>query len=128
MEEQQKRAKVSFEGIRKASRLYQYAKPFRWQFAVGLLMLALSSATSLAFPKLLGDLINAAQAAELHLHINRIGIMLVAVLALQSLFPSSVSGFSYPSPRRPWRRSGKPPMATSSACPCISFPKGAWVN
>ncbi|MGE7776007.1 ABC transporter ATP-binding protein [Chitinophaga sp. NPDC101104] len=86
MEEQQKRAKFSFEGIRKASRLYQYAKPYRWQFAGGLVMLMLSSATSLAFPKLLGDLINVGQAGELHLHINRIGLMLVAVLALQSIF------------------------------------------
>ncbi len=86
MEQQQKRAKISFEGIRKVSRLYQYAKPYRWEFALGLIMLMLSSATSLAFPKLLGDLINVGQAGELHLHINRIGMMLVAVLALQSIF------------------------------------------
>ncbi len=46
---EQKRSKITFTGIRKALRLYEYAKPYRWQFAIGLVMLLLSSSASLAF-------------------------------------------------------------------------------
>ncbi|MBO9154412.1 ABC transporter ATP-binding protein [Chitinophaga sp. GCM10012297] len=86
MEKEQKRAKITFEGIRRALRLYEYAKPYRWQFAIGLVMLLLSSSASLAFPKLLGDLINLGNKGRLLAEIDRMGLMLAAVLILQSLF------------------------------------------
>jgi ABC-type multidrug transport system fused ATPase/permease subunit len=86
MEQSQKRAKISLTGIRKALRLYEYAKPYRWQFAVGLLMLLLSSVASLAFPKLLGDLVDAGHKGQLLQQLDKIGLLLAAVLLLQSLF------------------------------------------
>ncbi|WP_119080837.1 ABC transporter ATP-binding protein [Chitinophaga alhagiae] len=86
MEQPQKRARISLTGIRKALRLYEYAKPYRWQFAVGLLMLLLSSGASLAFPKLLGDLVDAGHKGQLLEQLDRIGLLLAAVLILQSLF------------------------------------------
>ncbi|WP_343703168.1 ABC transporter transmembrane domain-containing protein [Chitinophaga sp.] len=86
MEQPQKRARISLIGIRKALRLYEYAKPYRWQFAVGLLMLLLSSGASLAFPKLLGDLVDAGHKGQLLEQLDRIGLLLAAVLILQSLF------------------------------------------
>lgn len=86
MEQPQKRAKISFSGIRKALRLYEYAKPYRWQFAVGLMMLLLSSAASLAFPKLLGDLVDAGHKGQLLQQLDKIGLLLAAVLVLQSVF------------------------------------------
>lgn len=86
MEQQQKRAKISFTGIRKALRLYEYAKPYRWQFALGLAMLLLSSGASLAFPKLLGDLVDAGHKGQLLQQLDKIGLLLAAVLILQSVF------------------------------------------
>lgn len=86
MEQQTKRAKITFSGIRNALRLYQYAKPYRWQFGLGLIMLLLSTAASLAFPKLLGDLIDTSHKDALMQHIERIGLILIAVLILQSTF------------------------------------------
>lgn len=86
MEQQQKRAKISFTSIRKALRLYQYAKPYRWQFALGLVMLLFSSLASLAFPKLLGELVDAGHKGVILQQLDRIGLMLAVVLILQSLF------------------------------------------
>ncbi|SIN78631.1 ABC transporter ATP-binding protein [Chitinophaga niabensis] len=86
MEQQTKRAKITFSGIRNALRLYQYAKPYRWQFGLGLIMLLLSSAASLAFPKLLGDLIDTSHKGPMMQHIQQIGLVLIAVLILQSTF------------------------------------------
>jgi ABC-type multidrug transport system fused ATPase/permease subunit len=86
MEQQTKRAKITFSGIRNALRLYQYAKPYRWQFGLGLIMLLLSSAASLAFPKLLGDLIDTSHKGPMMQHIEQIGLILIAVLILQSTF------------------------------------------
>lgn len=86
MEQQNKRVKVTFSSIRKALRLYQYAKPYRWQFGLGLFMLLLSTSASLAFPKLLGELVDAGHKGVLLQQLDRIGLMLAAVLILQSLF------------------------------------------
>lgn len=86
MEQQQKRAKVTFSSIRKALRLYEYAKPYRWQFGLGLLMLLLSTSASLAFPKLLGELVDAGHQGVLLQQLDRIGLILAAVLILQSVF------------------------------------------
>ena len=86
MEKEQKRAKITFKGIRNALRLYEYAKPYRWQFGIGLVMLLLSSSASLAFPKLLGDLINLGNKGRLLAEIDRMGLLLAGVLILQSLF------------------------------------------
>lgn len=86
MEQQNKRVKVTFSSIRKALRLYQYAKPYRWQFGLGLFMLLLSTLASLAFPKLLGELVDAGHKGVLLQQLDRIGLLLAAVLVLQSLF------------------------------------------
>lgn len=86
MEQQTKRAKITFSGIRNALRLYQYAKPYRWQFGLGLMMLLLSTGASLAFPKLLGNLIDTSHKGSYVEHIEQTGLILVAALLLQSLF------------------------------------------
>ena len=52
------KAKLSKASLRKAFRLFTYMKPDKGKYAVGLLFLALTSATALAFPKLIGDLVN----------------------------------------------------------------------
>src|SRR5688500_9632531 len=86
MEQQTKRARITFSGIRNALRLYQYAKPYRFQFGLGLIMLLLSTGASLAFPKLLGDLIDTSHKGSFVEHIEQTGLILVGVLILQSLF------------------------------------------
>lgn len=86
MEQQTRRGKISLPGLRKALGLYRYARPYRWEYALGLLMLLLSSASSLAFPQLLGELVDAGHRDVLLEQLDRIGLLLAAVLVLQSLF------------------------------------------
>lgn len=75
-----------FSSIKKIFQLYTYIKPYRWRFLLGLFFLVLSSLANLLFPKLLGDLVDATQLTDFKRAINRTGLLLIAVLLLQSLF------------------------------------------
>jgi ABC-type multidrug transport system fused ATPase/permease subunit len=75
--------------FKRTFRLYQYVKPYWPAFSLGLLFLFISSIANLAFPKLLGDLVDAASTrkalGDVH-QINRIGLLLVSILVVQGLF------------------------------------------
>ena len=78
--------KITLTGLRNALKLYRYIRPFRVEFGVGLLFLFGASLASLAFPKLLGDLVNSGTQGNLAESINRIAILLVVILVIQSVF------------------------------------------
>lgn len=78
--------KITLEGLKNAFKLYSYIKPYRAEYAWGMFFLLGSSIFSLAFPKLLGELVNSGNAGNLSNDLNRIGILLVITLFLQSLF------------------------------------------
>ncbi len=78
--------KITIEGLKNAFRLYRYIKPYRVEYAWGMFFLLGSSIASLAFPKLLGELVNSGNAGSLANDINRIGILLVGTLLIQSVF------------------------------------------
>ncbi|MDX5404082.1 MAG: ATP-binding cassette domain-containing protein [Bacteroidota bacterium] len=82
----EKKPRISTGSLKKALKLYKYIKPYRGQFTVGLIFLFLSSAANLAFPKLLGDLVNEANMEAITRDINRIALILLGVLVLQSIF------------------------------------------
>ena len=50
--------KITLSGLRNAFKLYSYIKPYRGIYILGLFFLFGSSISNLAFPKLLGDLVN----------------------------------------------------------------------
>jgi ABC-type multidrug transport system fused ATPase/permease subunit len=77
---------VSLASLKKTLRLYKYVKPYWPQFSLGMLFLFISSLAGLAFPKLLGDLVDSSTHGHLMRDMNRLGLMLVAVLAGQALF------------------------------------------
>lgn len=79
------KAKLSRSALRKAWRLYGYLKPYRAEFALGLVFLILSSLASLALPKYLGDLVDAANADELMAQVNEIMLTLVIILSAQAV-------------------------------------------
>jgi ABC-type multidrug transport system fused ATPase/permease subunit len=83
MEEQKK--KVTLSGLRELFKLYSYIKPYKYEYALGLLFLLGSSGASLAFPKLLGELVDLGNQGKLAQEINRIALILVAVLIFQSV-------------------------------------------
>jgi ABC-type multidrug transport system fused ATPase/permease subunit len=85
MTEVQKK-KITLEGLKNAFRLYSYIKPYRTEYAWGMFFLLGSSIASLAFPKLLGELVNSGNIGNLSNDLNRIGLLLVATLFVQSVF------------------------------------------
>lgn len=85
MAEKEKRKKISRDSFKKSLRLYQYVKPYRGEFAVGLIFLVLSSAANLAFPKYLGDLVDASQSDKILENIQEISLVLIGILVAQSI-------------------------------------------
>ena len=80
-----KKGRLNKSGLKNALKLYKYIKPYRGEYALGTLFLIGSTLTSLAFPKLLGDLVGAANNESVTLDINQISLILVAVLILQAI-------------------------------------------
>ena len=78
--------KITREGLRNAFKLYRYLKPFRREYFIGLFFLLGSSLASLAFPKLLGELVNSGNKVAMTYSLNQIAMLLVVVLLVQSVF------------------------------------------
>jgi ABC-type multidrug transport system fused ATPase/permease subunit len=78
--EHQNVKKASF---KKTLRLYKYIKPYWPAFSVGMLLLFITSLSNLAFPRLLGDLVDSGANIRDTQAINRTGMMLVVLLVLQ---------------------------------------------
>jgi ABC-type multidrug transport system fused ATPase/permease subunit len=83
------KAKLNRENFRQAMLIFSYVRPYRWKFAAGLLFIALSSITTMAFPYLLKQLIDSANNAAktiFHFTPGNIAFAMVAVLAVQMFF------------------------------------------
>lgn len=78
--------KITLEGLRNAFKLYSYIKPYRVEYLWGMFFLMGSSLASLAFPKLLGELVNSGNTGNLTHDLNRIALLLVITLFLQAFF------------------------------------------
>ena len=78
--------KITRDGLRNAFKLFKYIKPFQGEYYVGLFFLLGSTTTSLIFPKLLGDLVNAANEESLSQSMNEVALLLCGVLLAQAIF------------------------------------------
>lgn len=78
--------KITRDGLRNAFKLYRYLKPFRREYGIGMIFLLGSSLASLAFPKLLGELVNSGNKVAMTYTLNEIALLLVVVLLVQSIF------------------------------------------
>lgn len=72
--------------LKKTFRLFRYVKPYWPQFSLGLFFLLVSSLAGLAFPKLLGNLVDPKSNDFLFNGMNKAGVLLVAVLVAQAIF------------------------------------------
>ena len=79
------KAKLTKTSLKQAFRLFAYLKPDMPRYLLGLLFLGLTSATALAFPKLIGDLVNAASETGFDA-IHTKAIVLMLLLGAQSIF------------------------------------------
>ena len=78
--------KITLEGLKNAFKLYSYIKPYRVEYAWGMFFLMGSSIASLAFPKLLGELVNSGNSGNLSHDLNRIALLLIITLLVQAVF------------------------------------------
>lgn len=85
MENTTKKNGLRISALRKTFRLYKYAKPYWPEFSIGMVFLFISSSATLAFPKLLGELVDSGNKGHLLEDINKIGLLLMAVLLGQAL-------------------------------------------
>lgn len=78
--------KITGKGLKNVFRLFGYIKPYRLEYALGMFFLLVSSLANLAFPKLLGDLVDAGTNGSISENLTRIVSLLVAILVVQAVF------------------------------------------
>lgn len=79
------KSKITLSALQKASLIFQYSGKHRWKFYVGLLFLFLTGGTALAFPKLMGLLVDCVKNKD-NAQANFIALSLVGILFMQSIF------------------------------------------
>lgn len=79
------KSKITASSLQKATVIFQYAGNHRWKFYVGLIFLLFTGATALAFPKLMGMLIDCVKNKD-NTQANMIAGGLIIILFLQSIF------------------------------------------
>ncbi len=77
--------KISRSGLKKTLQIFRYTFPYKNYFIVGFVFLILSTGTSLAFPKLVGSIIEVIEGKSAYT-INQITGVLVVILVCQAVF------------------------------------------
>jgi ATP-binding cassette, subfamily B, bacterial len=73
--------------IKKLGGILQYMLPYKWMFIFGLIALALSSFTLLAFPRVAGELLDVASGKPKYFRtLNEVALALLGILLVQSIF------------------------------------------
>lgn len=83
------KAKLTKENLKEALLIFSYLKPYRWTFITGLLFIALSSGTTMAFPYFLKRLIDSAHSISLGKEAvspGTIALWMLGILTLQMIF------------------------------------------
>lgn len=78
--------KITLEGLKNAFKLYSYIKPYRIEYLWGIFFLLGSSLASLAFPKLLGELVDSGNKGNLSQNLDNIALLLIVTLLAQAVF------------------------------------------
>ena len=79
------KAKLSASSLNKALLIFKYAENHKWKFYVGLVFLLFTGATALAFPKLMGMLVDCVKNKN-NAEANTIALSLVGILSFQAIF------------------------------------------
>ena len=84
--------KLTKQALQRGLRIFRYVLPYRAKFVIGMVLLALSSGTFMAFPWVAGKLVDAANGKTVQLpggtglDINRIALLLFGVIVFQGTF------------------------------------------
>jgi ABC transporter fused permease/ATP-binding protein len=77
--------KINRASLKKTLRMYAFLKPYRWQFALGLFFLFISSLGNVVLPKFLGVLVDYGNTGKSSAEINNIMLLLAGVLVVQAI-------------------------------------------
>lgn len=83
------KVKLSKENLKEALLIFNYLKPYRWTFITGLVFIALSGSTTMAFPYLLKRLIDSAHdisIGKMAIAPGTIALWMLGILTLQMAF------------------------------------------
>jgi len=80
----EEKVKITKESFKRSLRIFKYIKPYIGVFTIGLFFLFVTGATALAFPKLMGNMIDASKETSID-DINRIALILLVVFIFQSI-------------------------------------------
>ncbi|WP_207512763.1 ABC transporter ATP-binding protein [Longitalea luteola] len=83
------KARLTKENLKEALLIFSYVRPYRWTFITGLLFIALSSGTTMAFPYFLKRLIDSAHSLSLGkdaIAPGAIAMWMLGILILQMIF------------------------------------------
>jgi len=78
------KSKITKSSLNKAILIFRFTGNHRWKFYIGLIFLLLTGATALAFPKLMGMLIDSVKDKSYD-QANNIALLLIVILFLQSI-------------------------------------------
>lgn len=85
--EPEEKRKLNKQNLNMLGGIFRFLMPYRWAFFLGLLFLLFSSLTLLTFPFVAGKLIDTAQGSEwIVKDVNSIALILIGILAVQSIF------------------------------------------
>ena len=79
------KSKITKSSLSKALLIFKYSGGHKWKFYIGLIFLLFTGATALAFPKLMGMLIDCVKNNSYD-QANNIALLLIVILFLQSIF------------------------------------------
>ncbi len=79
------KAKINASSLSKALLIFKYADNHRWKFYIGLIFLLFTGGTALAFPKLMGMLVDCVKDKDITAA-NNVALGLIVILFLQSFF------------------------------------------
>ncbi len=78
------KVKVTKENFREALQIFEFIRPYKWSFIIGMFLLFLSSMVFMLFPYLIGLMVDTAQGkSEYGISLTQIGFVLVGVLFVQ---------------------------------------------
>ena len=78
------KVKLNKESLKKALKIFQYLKPYKSAYLLGLIFLLLSSFASLFFPMFIGEMVDASKKSIEN--INKIALLLFGLFTLQAIF------------------------------------------
>lgn len=79
------KAKITAGSVQKATLIFGFAGSHKWKFFIGLIFLLLTGATALAFPKLMGLLIDCVGDRDMD-RARNLALLLIVILLFQSFF------------------------------------------